>query len=294
MIGGEILRKPRWRRFLPRRQFASKQHVADSNVFDESFRQLMSLNITDVKTASEARKILARNSQQGLKDKISQLVLATPRAAQAQLEMDRHQGGYRNHKARLFELIEFNDIFVDTVLTLPDDMLTDFTLKIHKLMDSFCKKINCLMFTDEQFDAIVHGLSREIAVYKAVRSESGMSVVMANRVEDAHGVDMTIEDEFGRKMGIDCKTRSSFHFRLLDLKRKGVVTEEERLTAELLGYAVLTKGSQNDFVRTTLLRVSTKELGDIKDFAFLDSSRLIDLLRTAMDAQNTSRTRDIH
>lgn len=141
------------------------------------------------------------------------------------------------------------------------------------------------MFTDEQFDAITHGLSREIAVYKAVKKHEGLSVQMSSRVQDSRGMDMIIRDSSGKEMGIDCKTRSSFHFRLIELKRKGVITEEQRLSAELRGFAVLTKGKHDDFVQTTLLRIATHDLGEIHHYQFVDSSRFIELLRQALAAQ---------
>lgn len=273
----------KWRRFLPRHTNYPEREVAD--VFFKAKQVVGSMRIKDVKMASDAHKLLRKKENPSLTDRLVLITLATPRAAQAQLEMDTHQGGYRNHKARLFELIEFNDTFVDTVLAFPENQLPGFTDRLHALMNSFCSDINALMFTDEQYEAIVHGLSREIAVYKAIQSEEDMSAQMTSRVQDAHGVDIIVRDSHGRSMGIDCKTRSSFHFRLIDLKRKGVITEEERLTAELRGYAVLTKGKRDDFVQTTLLRVATQDLGEIQHFVFEDTKRVVQHIRNALAAQ---------
>lgn len=215
---------------------------------------------------------------------IAILIAEAPRVSEAQADMDDHRGGYRNHKARLYELIDFNDVFVETILALPSYELTDFEQQLKKAMSDMCDEVYAFMLSDKQYEAITHGLSREIAVYKAAK-ELGYDVRMTSRVEDAHGVDMIIRDARGRSMSIDCKTRSSYHFRLLDIKKDGFISEQERLDAELQGFIVLTRGKHSDFVRTTLFRVSTEDLGEIRAFSFVDSTKFADLLKRAMDAQ---------
>ena len=64
------------------------------------------------------------------------LVAMTPQAARAQNAMDKHHGGYKNREARLMELIAFNDLFVDTVLSLPEDELPLFTEKLFSAMQA--------------------------------------------------------------------------------------------------------------------------------------------------------------
>jgi len=233
-----------------------------------------------VEVASNLAKLANKTAPYNL----ALLLARSPRAAVAQMEMDIHHGGYKNRKARIYELIDFNDSFVDTVLSLPEDQLTTFPEQLQFYMETLCQKVNVLMMTDKQFYAIVHGLSREIAVFHAAKDE-GFEVRMASRSEDARGADMVVQNKQGMTMNIDCKTRSSFHFRLLDLKRDQLITDEELLAAEQSGFMVLRKGKHVDFVRTTLVRASTQDLSDIKDFRFVDTTKIGDLLKQAMAAQ---------
>lgn len=232
----------------------------------------------------QAATNLAKQANKTPPYNLALLLARSPRAAVAQMEMDIHRGGYKNHKARIYELIDFNDSFVDTVLSLPEDQLPTFPDQLNQYMERLCQKVNVLMMTDKQFYAIVHGLSREIAVYHAAKEE-GFEVRMASRSEDARGADMVVTNEHGMMMNIDCKTRSSFHFRLLDLKRDQLITEEERLEAEETGYMVLRKGKHADFVRTTLIRASTQDLSNIRAFRFVDTMKIGQLLKNAMAAQ---------
>lgn len=217
---------------------------------------------------------------------LAQLIARTPRAARAQDEMDRRHGGYRNRKARLYELIDFNDAFVSAVHALPDEELPYFTKNIQRSMKRIVRLFRAPMFSDQQFDAIAHGLSREIAVFRAA-VKAGYEVRITDRVEDAKGVDMVIRAPgTGVSIPIDCKTKSSFHFRLLDLKRDGYLSEEQRLRAELSGFHVVRAGRQNkDFQTTTLLRISTQDLGSIRAFDFVDPKYFLRLLQRAMQAQ---------
>jgi hypothetical protein len=217
--------------------------------------------------------------------RLAYLIALAPRATEAQREMDIHHGGYRNHKARLYELIEFNDTFVTVVLALSEAELSSFVLQFRVAIDMMCRRANVEPFSDEQFLAIVHGLSREIAVYRGAIKE-GFEAKMTSRSEDAHGVDMVIRDpERKISMNIDCKTHSSYHFRLLDLQRDRLITEEERMDAELRGFIVLRHGKHSDFVRTTLVQIATEYLGEIRDFSFVDTKKLGVLLHRAIDAQ---------
>src|SRR5690606_279189 len=102
---------------------------------------------------------------------LASLILQAPNAVRAQREMDRRHGGYNNRQARLFELIDFNDTFVDTVLSLDEPLLTDFTQRLWHEIDIFCNAQRVDSFSLRQFDAIVHGLSREIAVYRGAKRE---------------------------------------------------------------------------------------------------------------------------
>lgn len=82
----------------------------------------------------------------------------------------RHGHGYHNRSKRLYELIDFNDTLVDIVLALSHEQRQSFTQEIYVHMSTVCRRSRTHMFTREQFDAIIHGLSRETAVYLAARS----------------------------------------------------------------------------------------------------------------------------
>lgn len=280
-----------WPRFVPvwrHRQLQVMSHGDDIyDMFEAAHalirKKLKGRPLTE-KALIEAIGKLKKERRTGVVMNLALLLAQSPRASVAQQEMDIRRGGYKNRTARLYELIDFNDSFVDTILGLPKSELLEFPeiLKIH--IERLCKTVGVLMMSDDQYYAIVHGLSREVAVYNAAKRE-GLSVHMTNRVEDAHGVDMVITSNEGRDMNIDCKTRSSFHFRMLDLKRDHLITEAERLKGEEDGFIVLRKGKHADFVQTTLVRVSTQELGEIKAFAFVDTARIGTLLKQAIAAQ---------
>jgi len=281
-----------WRRFVPpmwkRRQMRRTPALQyEDDIFGAAIhivkREAGGKKLT-AKRLVEVASNLAKLANKTAPYNLALLLARSPRAAVAQMEMDIHHGGYKNRKARIYELIDFNDSFVDTVLSLPEDQLTTFPEQLQFYMETLCQKVNVLMMTDKQFYAIVHGLSREIAVFHAAKDE-GFEVRMASRSEDARGADMVVQNKQGMTMNIDCKTRSSFHFRLLDLKRDQLITDEELLAAEQSGFMVLRKGKHVDFVRTTLVRASTQDLSDIKDFRFVDTTKIGDLLKQAMAAQ---------
>ena len=69
------------------------------------------------------------------------LILRAPGAARAQHQMDKHPHGYRNQQARLFELIDFNDAFVSTVLALSDDQRRGFIEAVKREIDAFCERV---------------------------------------------------------------------------------------------------------------------------------------------------------
>ena len=202
------------------------------------------------------------------------LVLRAPGAARAQQQMDKHPHGSRNQQARLFELIDFNDAFVSTVLALSDEQRKGFIETAKLEIDAFCERVGSRSFSDAQFEAITHGLSREVAVYLGALDQ-GFSVIMTTRGQDAMGVDMVITDpESGRSLNIDCKTASSYHYRIKDLVEQGRMSEPEGQRAEELGYAHEVNGHGAEAVAVTLLRVDPNELGDIVNFEFIDPELL--------------------
>ena len=212
---------------------------------------------------------------------LAQLILQSPTAAEAQRQMDRHRGGYKNRRARLFELIDFNDTFVDTALSLDRMQLKTFTVRLRAEIDWYCTQVGVQSFDDKQFAAIVHGLSREIAVYRAA-TELGYRAKMTSRLQDSKGIDMIITDpETKKSISIDVKTHSSFHFRLLKLQQSNRLTEEQRLQCELAGYCTIRYGKGYNEIDTVLLRIATDRLGEIHHYEFVDNEPFGELLADA-------------
>jgi hypothetical protein len=211
------------------------------------------------------------------------LLEKTPGAVRAQRSMDDHPNAYHaTNQARLFELIDFNDTFVNLALALNHEERKGFIERLRVSMQSYCKKMNEPMFTDDQFDAITRGLSREVAVYLGAKRQ-GFGVRMTSRREDAMGVDMVIFDpKTGKSLNIDCKTSSAYHFRVKDLVHQGRMTKDEGLRAEERGYAHEVNGHKQGAVAVTLLRIDPNELGDIADFEFKEPKKLGSKLRIIM------------
>jgi len=207
------------------------------------------------------------------------LVLRGPLATRAQEQMDKHPQGFRNKEARVLELIDFNDAFVSTVLALREEERAGFVEQMQHEIASFCKQVGARMFSDEQWDAITRGLSREIAVYLGAIKE-GFHVRMTSRREDAMGVDMVIMDrDSGRSLNVDVKTPSSYRYRLQDLVREGRMDEQSAAQADIDGYAKEINGHGDDAVRVTLMRVDPNEVGDIEGFEFVRPDMLARQLR---------------
>lgn len=181
------------------------------------------------------------------------LVAQAPRAVLAQIQMDRCPHGYRDKQSRLFELIDFNDAFVSTVLTLPPEEYDSFTDQTKVLCDALCKEVGGPCFTNDQWESIVRGLSREIALYLSAKN-SGFQVFMTSRAEDALGIDMQIRDpDSKRYINVDCKTPSSFRYRLTVLVREGRLRERDRVRAEREYYAIETNGHNASKAQIVLL-----------------------------------------
>ena len=173
------------------------------------------------------------------------------------------------------ELIDFNDAYVSTVLAMPPDHLHDFNDETKQLIDWFCKRVGAWTFTDEQFEAIAHGLSREIAVYNAVQA-AGFGAQMTTRSEDAFGIDIHITDRTtGRRINVDIKTTSAFHYRLIELLSEGRIEDADMDLAETRGYAAVYNGHGDEKIRVVLWRIDHDTLGDIQDFAFATTEQLI-------------------
>lgn len=207
------------------------------------------------------------------------LIMQAPGAVRAQVQMDHHPHGYLNKQERLYELIDFNDSYVSTVLALPESQRHDFEVLARHEMARFCAQIQSPMFREEQFEAITKGLSREIAVYLGAL-HAGYAVEMTSRAEDAMGVDMTItEPEHGRVINIDCKAPSAYRYRLQDLVREGRMSEAEADRADVRGFAHELNGRGDEQVSVTLMRVDSNEVGEIVDFSFVEPEKLAIRLR---------------
>lgn len=260
-----------WRRFRPR----STPRVSGMQAFDDA--------AVIIRQHTPPRQLLRRHDLSVLQDAISSLehrgmqerlpsvllaalVLQSPRAVVAQRRMDKFPKGFHDKQHRLDELIEFNDCYVSLIIMLPDHARLVANDEIKRMMDGFCRHMKTPTFSNEQWEAITHGLSREIAVFLSAR-ELGFEAVMTSRRADAMGVDMVITDRTtGRSLNVDIKTRSSFHFRLQDLAREGRISEMQREAADHAGYCMVVNGHGDEAVHTTLLRIDEETYGRVINF----------------------------
>lgn len=286
-----------WQRFRPK----TRGKLGDKTVYEPDSLYARARSIVDqsmhqargglagrrniLKRTMKAVRLLRERESHDAIYLLALLILQSPGAAHAQREMDGHRGGYKNRQARIFELIDFNDTFVNTVLALRDHDLVEFPERLKEEIDRFCGNLHVQSFDERQFEAIVHGLSREIAVYRGAR-KAGYIVHMTSRMQDAMGVDMIITDpDTKRSLSVDIKTHSSFHFRLVDLERQKRIDEARRLECELAGFCKVRNGHGQQAVDTTLLRIATDYLGEIKNFDFEDIELLTQLIAQAMDEE---------
>lgn len=286
--------KKRWYHFRPRTRGPLDDPTAYQpgslyakarQIVDEALRQTkprLARHADVYQQTAEAVKSLRNRDSHESAYLLAALILQAPNAARAQREMDQHHGGYRNREARLFELIDFNDTFVDTVLSLDAEILTEFNERLKVEINRFCSQLHVAGFDDHQYEAITHGLSREIAVYRAARSV-GYIAHMTSRAQDAMGVDMVITDpETKKSINIDVKTHSAFHFRLIELEHQHRMDENKRYHCEMAGYCVVQNGHGDQAVETVLLRIATEILGEIHNFAFVDTGPIATLLASAL------------
>lgn len=216
------------------------------------------------------------------------LVLQSPRAAMAQGQMDRHKHGFPARGERLNELIDFNDAFVSTVLCLDAALLPDFASEAKRLMDWLCKRVGVRGFSDEQYQAIVQGLSREIAVFRGVQAE-GLEAFMTSRASDALGIDMIIRDPAtGKSVNIDCKAPSAYRHRLYDLLHEGRLSGEELTAAETLGYIGELNGHGREKAEVILWRIERERYGEIVAFNFPDTKPLGQTIRAILETYGTT------
>ena len=218
-------------------------------------------------------------------DWLTALAAQAPRAALAQVEMDKHPHGYHDKQARLFELIDFNDTFVSTVLSMNDDERAKFAAEGKRICDYLCSLVNVAAFSDEQWQAILRGLSREIAVFLAAE-RNGFYAYMTSRAQDAMGIDMQIKDpESGAYINIDVKTPSAFRHRLEDLVHEDRLTQRELLEADERSYAVVINGHGEQATPTILLSILPDMFGEIDTFLFVDETKMRNMLARLISEQ---------
>lgn len=278
-----------WRQFRPKLALRkrgpvrdlvteTRQHIA--SVLSETYGHQVGHIDVDVLATAAAEQVRRVTVNPSAVEWFTLLILRAPGAARAQLQMDKNPHGYHNKRARLYQLIDFNDAFVSTVLALSDEERRGFIDVAKGEIARFCKQVGTHMFSDEQFEAITRGLSREVAVYLGALSQ-GFLATMTSRAQDAMGVDMIITDPLsGESLNIDCKTPSAYHYRLQDLVQQGRLSEQAALLADQLGYAHEQNGHGTEGVAVTLLRVDQNEVGDVKDFMFTEPRLLGNRLRT--------------
>lgn len=279
----------RWRQFRPRKSLAKNviRIVRPKTARTELWQQAR-VHVHEMFPGRQIRDDALTRAIQSARDRATAtndplwwcvaLILQAPQAARAQEQMDQHPHGYHNKQERLYELIDFNDTYVSAVLSLPDDQLVHFADEAKRAMDVFCKQLRSRCFSDEQYEAITHGLSREIAVYRGVAQE-GYDVRMTSRTDDAMGIDMVITDrESGVSINVDCKTHSAFYYRLKDLTREGRLTTEQAAIAEDKGYAWVVNRDDTRDVRIALWRIDEQTYGNIQNFSFASTTPLAEKL----------------
>lgn len=276
------MKKHFWRRFRPsNRRFVIKtdpsiQHESDVFLLAEQ-KMYSSLprnpHLEKINSLIESYLEIAERTG-NLADWVAALGMQSPRASSAQQQMDRHRHGYHNKDKRLYELIDFNDAFVATVLAADFNARQVFSEKMKQICDRICERSRTQKFSEDQWQAIVKGLSREIAVYLGAKS-NGFEVTMTSRNQDALGVDIQIRDpESKRYINIDCKTPSAFRYRLEDLAREGRVNHRDILLADRNGYIKVVNGHGNEKVEVIILAVLPDFYGEIVNFEFEDTTKL--------------------
>lgn len=278
----------KWRYFRPRSFTQTVERHSNGTANQELFSRAAALTESILKvhpTIDDAIDTLKhRTTNAPSAERLLALtLLLTPRAARAQMMMDEHKHNFHDRKTRLFELIDFNDTFVATVLALSDSERPEFAGRLYQTMQQFAKVHKTPVFMEGQFDAIVHGLSREIAVYHAALKE-GFDALMTSRTDDAFGVDIQVRDRQTRGYAnIDIKTRSSYYFRLKLLLQDHRITMSEADIALETGYCAVVNRHDDVKVPVVIFRIDHTILGDIVNFEFTDTARIGEKLQLVLD-----------
>ncbi len=284
-----------WRRFLPKTNVTHKQtgadnleHILYTVLHDAPDSRWKAADVEWLNGAIEMLRYRVQSAAPSEKAVLLRalLIVQAPRAARAQAQMDAHKHGYHNREKRLFELIDFNDTFVDAVLALAPHERPGFAQRLYADIRKFSKQAGASVLSDEQYDAIVRGLSREIAVYLAAR-QLNYEARMTSRTDDALGIDMIITNAKTRnQLNIDCKTPSAFRYRLEDLVKEGRITDDELLKADEEDYITVVNRHNNERIPVTIVCIRPERLGEIKDFEFSDYRPIHQLIEELFAGQH--------
>lgn len=227
----------------------------------------------------DIEKLRARFARTGqARDGFVALLAQVPRAVLAQLQMDKFPHGYRNKHERLYELIDFNDTLVATILVMDQRRRTEFAERTKQAADRVCKRVGAPCFSNDQWTAIIRGLTREIAVYLAAR-ENGFNALMTDRAHDALGIDIQIQDpETARYINIDVKTPSSFRHRMEELVRENRLSERELIEGDKQSYIIEHNGHGQQQAEVIVLCILPDKFGDLANWQFVDSRPMRDQL----------------
>ena len=277
-----------WRRFMPKRAKSEQAAVDD-------------LDVRTPRNVQEANTLVARLKQQqephDNHEKLAYyrklLITQTPQAVLAQWQMDAHKHGYHDHDKRLYELIDFNDTFVNLALQTPVHKRSELIESLKAEMSQFCRNLHTPSFSDEQFNAIALGLGREVAVFAAAE-QLGYHARMTSRTQDAFGIDMMIvQPGTNKRLYVDCKTPSAYRHRLEDLVKFKHITEQQLLQADKDDYITIDRHHDEDIVPVTLLCIRPDTVGEIHDFAFDEPNRVQALLDKIFASVDERKTLDI-
>lgn len=254
----------------------------DSDFYDAAERQVVSMvqrrpEVNDLDRHIDRLRKKFEHSRWA-HDGMVALLAQVPRAVLAQLQMDEHPHGYRDKQQRLYELIDFNDTLDMIVIAMPPELRETFAERAKQAADRICKRVGAPCFSNEQWDAIIRGLSREIAVYMAARA-NGFNAVMPSRASDAMGVDVQVQDpESGRYINLDCKTPSAFRYRLEQLVKEDRISPHDQIKADEQSYWPVTNGHNRNRVYVILLCLLPDKFGEVENFEFVDSDAIRDTL----------------
>lgn len=211
-------------------------------------------------------------------DGFAALLAQAPRAVLAQLQMDQFPHGYRNKQERLYELIDFNDTLVAIILALDDEKRQQFAVRAKEAADRVCKRVGAPCFRNEQWEAIIRGLTREVAVYLAA-TEHGFNAWLTDRAHDALGIDIQVQDpEDKRYINIDVKTPSSFRHRMEQLVHEGRLTEHELMQGDQRSYIVEYNGHGSNKMPVVVLCILPDIFGDLAYWRFVNPQPMVGML----------------